>query len=71
MATYTDRLSNMLAPLLPEDLDRLLSMEDQALLGCILRLNQAPRYHNQLNAVVLATTVMELRAKGVCPDRRP
>jgi len=71
MATYTDRLSNMLAPLLPEDLDRLLSTEDQALLGCILRLNRDPRYQNKLNAVVLVTAIMELRAKGVGPDRRP
>lgn len=70
MALHSDKVSDLLAPLRPEDLARLFSTDDQALLGCILRLNRDPLYHNQLNAVVLANAVMELRGRGHVPDRR-
>ena len=70
MALYSDKVSDLLTQLRPEDLACLLSTEDKALLGCILRLNQDPLYHNQLNAVVVVTAVLELRGRGHVPDRR-
>lgn len=47
--------------LLPEDLEGLLSTAPQALFGAVLRLNRHPRYHNSLNAVVIAELVQELQ----------
>lgn len=45
----------------PDDLEKLLSTAPQALPGAILRLNRDPRYHNTLNAVVIADLVQELQ----------
>jgi len=61
MATQVQHRVPGLAGLLPEDLALLLATEPQALLGKILRLNRAPHYHNRLNAVVLASAVIELQ----------
>lgn len=61
MATQVHHRVPGLAGLLPEDLAQLLATEPQALLGKILRLNRAPHYHNRLNAVVLASAVIELQ----------
>jgi hypothetical protein len=61
MATQVHHRVPGLAGLLPEDLALLLATEPQALLGKILRLNRAPHYQNRLNAVVLASAVIELQ----------
>ena len=45
----------------PDDLQGLLSAAPEALFGAILRLNRVPRYHNSLNAVVIAELVLEIR----------
>lgn len=45
----------------PEDLRSLLAAEPERLLGLIIRLNRAPRYHNSLNAIVLLNNLEEMR----------
>ena len=45
----------------PDDLEVLLSSAPMALFGAVLRLNREPRYHNSLNAVVIAELVQELQ----------
>jgi len=47
----------------PRDLIMLLQCEPRQLLGRIVQLNRAPRYHNTLNAVVLAAEVTDLRGQ--------
>ncbi|MEZ4790031.1 MAG: hypothetical protein R2811_08445 [Flavobacteriales bacterium] len=56
-----------LGVLRPEDLASLLTTEPAALLGSILQLNQAPFYHNALNAVVIACDVMHLQRMSLHP----
>lgn len=51
----------------PQDLLSLLAADPAELLGRILRLNRAPRYHNTLNAVVLACRLLELKHGGGTP----
>ncbi|MEO8591116.1 MAG: hypothetical protein ABI432_17180 [Flavobacteriales bacterium] len=45
----------------PQDLELLLDTEPERLLGRIMELNHAPRYHNSLNAIVLLSGLVELR----------
>lgn len=54
-----------LGVLRPEDLANLLTTEPSALLGRILQLNQAPFYHNALNAVVITCEVIQLQRMTV------
>lgn len=51
-----------------EDLLRLLSMEPTHVLGAVLELNRTPRYHNSLNAIILAGQVLELQQKASMPS---
>jgi len=57
----------------PSDFDMLMATEPPFLLGRILELNRAPRYHNALNAIVLASHLVELRLRNIkltkLPDR--
>ncbi len=49
----------------PRDLAMLLSIPFEEVLGRIILLNRAPRYHNQLNAIELVVRLGELkRAQG-------
>lgn len=50
-----------LALLDPDDLAALLAVSPDGLMGAILRLNRAPRYHNSLNAVVLTELILRIR----------
>lgn len=45
----------------PQDLRSLLAAEPESLLGHIIRLNRAPRYHNSLNAIALLSRLNEMR----------
>lgn len=47
----------------PDDLEKLLSTAPQALFGAVLQLNRDPRYHNTLNAVVIAELVQDLQQR--------
>jgi len=47
--------------LYPDDLEGLLCTAPNALFGAVLRLNCDPRYHNSLNAVVIAELVQQLQ----------
>ncbi len=50
-----------LALLEPDDLALLLATEPARVLGTVLSLNREVRYHNSLNAVVIAELVFRLR----------
>lgn len=54
----------------PSDFDMLMATEPQYLLGRILELNRAPRYHNALNAIVLASTFIEIRLRNIRLGKR-
>lgn len=54
-------LDQGLALLDPEDLAALLAVRPEGLVGAVLRLNRAPRYHNSLNAVVIAELILRIR----------
>lgn len=45
----------------PQDLSMLLISDPEQLLGLIMELNHAPRYHNRLNAIALLGQLLELR----------
>lgn len=45
----------------PQDLSMLLAADPEQLLGLIMELNHAPRYHNRLNAIALHGELRELR----------
>ncbi|HMC98033.1 MAG TPA: hypothetical protein VKG92_10275 [Flavobacteriales bacterium] len=45
----------------PQDLQSLLATEPERLLGRIMELNRAPRYHNRLDAVALLSSLVEMR----------
>jgi hypothetical protein len=56
------------------DLDLLLMAEPGELIGCILRMNRAPRYRNALDAILLTASLLEVRAhrnRGVRARVRP
>jgi hypothetical protein len=44
------------------DLELLLKTEPDQLIGCILCMNRAPRYHNALDAILLTASLLEVRA---------
>lgn len=50
-----------LALLEPQDLAALLTVRPEGLMGAILLLNRAPRYHNTLNAVVITELILHMR----------
>ncbi len=52
----------------PRDLRSLLAADPEDLLGLILRLNRAPRYHNSLNAIVLLSSLQERRRTVAHPS---
>lgn len=45
----------------PRDLDMLLGVPAEELLGSIMRLNNGARYHGRLNAIELATRLLEMQ----------
>lgn len=55
------RASGSLERLRPEDLAALLVTEPGQVLGCVMRMNRTPYYHNTLNAVVVVNAILELR----------
>lgn len=46
------------------DLDVLLALPSEELLGSIMRLNNGARYHGRLNAIELVTRLLELRQRS-------
>lgn len=52
---------NNLLTIDPRDLDHLLVTEPDKILGAIMRLNQAARYRNSLNAIELMQRLIEYR----------
>ena len=70
-------LATGLARLHREDLLMLLAMAPDRLLSAIVSLNRSMRYHNGLNAIVLAGEVLDLRSRWTeqqllqlqCPTR--
>lgn len=66
MDSSSEQVRSALGALRPEDLVHLLATEPKALMGSVLQLNRAAFYHNGLNAVVIASEVMELQG---CPER--
>lgn len=54
---------DLLRQLEPVDPRGLLSAAPGATPGCLLRLNRSPRYHNSLDAIVLALSVLEWRSE--------
>lgn len=48
------------------DLELLLATASEELLGRILMMNQADKYHNRLNAIELAARLLEMRTNDVC-----
>jgi hypothetical protein len=48
----------------------LLRTSPELLLGRIIQLNRKSRYHNMLNAIELASTLMELRERALRFARR-
>ena len=50
-----------LSDLDPQDLGMLLAADPEKLIGLIMELNRAPRYHNRLNAIALLDQLLELR----------
>ena len=54
---------DLLRQLDPVDLEVLLSAAPGAIPGCLLRLNRSPRYHNSLDAIILAFRVLEWRSE--------
>ncbi|MBL7938725.1 MAG: hypothetical protein JNL43_05135 [Flavobacteriales bacterium] len=61
MDRKTDHRFSPLLALHPDDLESLLTTPTEALFGAVLRLNRYPRYHNSLNAVVIAGLVLEIQ----------
>ena len=61
MVTGSGRASENLEQLRPEDLAALLVTEPGQVLGCVMRMNRTPYYHNTLNAVVVVNAILELR----------
>ncbi len=56
------------------DLRSLMTMEVSGLLGGLIRLNQAERYHHRLNVFVVLAELLDLRRKAeleLGEDRRP
>ncbi len=47
------------------DLELLLTTSSEELLGRILLMNKADKYHNRLNAIELVARLMEIRTKEV------
>ena len=45
----------------PQDLSMLLTADPERLIGLIMELNRAPRYHNRLNAIALLEQLLEVR----------
>ena len=45
----------------PQDLSMLMAADPEQLIGLIMELNRAPRYHNRLNAIALLDQLLELR----------
>lgn len=50
------------------DLRSLMTMEVSTLLGGLIRLNQAERYHHRLNVFVLLAELQDLRRKAELED---
>ena len=50
------------------DLRSLMTMEVSGLLGGLIRLNQAERYHHRLNVFVLLAALLDLRQKAGSED---
>lgn len=50
------------------DLRSLMTMEVSSLLGGLIRLNQAERYHHRLNVFVLLAELQDLRRKAELED---
>lgn len=50
------------------DLRSLMNMEVSGLLGGLIRLNQADRYHHRLNVFVLLAELLDLRRKADLED---
>ncbi len=56
------------------DLQSLMTMEVSGLLGGLIRLNQAERYHHRLNVFVVLAELLDLRRRAelkLGEDRRP
>ena len=47
------------------DLDMLLALPSEELLGSIMRLNNGARYHGRLNAIELVTRLLEMRQRSI------
>ncbi|HEY0976313.1 MAG TPA: hypothetical protein VGE21_02490 [Flavobacteriales bacterium] len=65
MPPTTDRLSDVLALLDPQDLEMLRHRSAHDLTGTILELNRTPRYHNSLDAIRLVHRLIAERSPVV------
>ena len=57
------RTFNPLSRLRPADRKRLLRTDDSRSIGLVIELNRSPRYHNGLDALLLAFAILQQRSR--------